>query len=70
MFFFPLSNEKNEKQEDAFKEVITSCRSLSSFETNSLKTASPQVRSGNAIRLFAVRKLSPGNKTEIINQKL
>lgn len=41
---FPTSNEKNVKQEDAFKEVITSCRSLSSFETNSLKIALPQVR--------------------------
>lgn len=35
--------DKNEKQDDAFKEVITSCQSLSSFETTSLKTAVPQV---------------------------
>lgn len=37
------SNDRDTKPDDAFKEVITSCRSLSSFETSSLKTASPQV---------------------------
>ncbi|CRK93942.1 CLUMA_CG007469, isoform A [Clunio marinus] len=36
-------NDKNTKQDDAFREVITSCRSLSSFETSCLKTAMPQI---------------------------
>jgi hypothetical protein len=38
------SNAVKNIKDDAFKEVITSCRSLNSFETNSLKSAIPQVR--------------------------
>lgn len=33
----------DQKPDDAFREVIASCRSLSSYETNNLKTALPQV---------------------------
>lgn len=52
LFSFELKIKKNarfeeteeQKPEDAFREVITSCRSLSSYEPNSLKTALPQVK--------------------------
>lgn len=34
---------EEQKPEDAFREVITSCRSLSTYEPNNIKSALPQV---------------------------
>lgn len=47
-FFFSQSQNRLEeteeqKPEDAFREVITSCRSLSTYEPSSIKSALPQV---------------------------
>ncbi|KAL7044362.1 hypothetical protein ACKWTF_001889 [Chironomus riparius] len=51
----PISgNDTGEKQEDAFKEVITSCRSLSSFETTTIKTAIPQINAAIAAASFHI----------------
>lgn len=36
-------NAAEQKPDDAFREVIASCRSLSSYEPNNIKTALPQV---------------------------
>ncbi|KAG5675154.1 hypothetical protein PVAND_005080 [Polypedilum vanderplanki] len=47
-------NDTSEKQEDAFKEVITSCRSLNKYETNTLKTAIPQISAAIAAASFHV----------------
>lgn len=46
LFYFSFcSDEKNDqKTDDAFREVIVSCRSLSNYETTSIKSAFPQVR--------------------------
>lgn len=52
---------EEQKPDDAFREVITSCRSLSSYEPNSLKTALPQVKSSIAIKNFINYQLSIGN---------
>lgn len=38
---------EEQKAEDAFREVITSCRSLSTYEPNNIKSAVPQVISLN-----------------------
>lgn len=38
-----ISNDKSGQKDDVFREIITSCKSLSNFETSSLKTALPQV---------------------------
>lgn len=38
---------EEQKAEDAFREVITSCRSLSTYEPNNIKSAIPQVISLN-----------------------
>lgn len=35
---------EEQKPDDAFREVITSCRSLSTYEPNNLKSALPQVK--------------------------
>lgn len=35
--------ELNEKSDDAFREIIVSCRSLSKYESNTIKSALPQV---------------------------
>lgn len=43
---------EEQKPDDAFREVITSCRSLSTYEPNNLKSALPQVLI--AITLFEV----------------
>lgn len=42
---FAIFREEEEEQraEDAFREVIVSCRSLSTYEPKSLKSALPQV---------------------------
>lgn len=50
-FYFVPYNDKiqrfeeteEQKPEDAFREVITSCRSLSTYEPNNIKSALPQV---------------------------
>lgn len=50
-FFIVIRFEETEEQkpEDAFREVITSCRSLSTYEPNNLKSALPQVNHSNNI---------------------
>lgn len=42
-FLFFSDNANEQKPDDAFREVIASCRSLSSYEPSNLKTALPQV---------------------------
>lgn len=41
-FFDSREDTVDQKPDDAFREVIASCRSLSSYETNNLRTALPQ----------------------------
>lgn len=50
VFFHKRFEETEEpKPEDAFREVITSCRSLSTYEPNNLRSALPQVIHTNII---------------------
>lgn len=36
-------DDEKDRPDDAFREMITSCRSLSNYESNTLKCALPQV---------------------------
>ncbi|XP_055296426.1 facilitated trehalose transporter Tret1-2 homolog [Sitodiplosis mosellana] len=45
---------EEQKPEDAFREVITSCRSLSSYEPNNLKTALPQIFAATTAASFHI----------------